>query len=115
MGSTSVGVATHDVNFMTYLGDSPGGFGWTHRGYTYNYLAMATVRRRDRCISTDHIFSDGDVVGVMVDCTGVPTLRLFLNGPEVYQVVVAGEVCGQVVFPAFYVNTAQLEIYQFDG
>jgi len=50
------------------------------------------------------------VVGVVVDCSGEPTLRFLVNGAEVHQMGVGEEGHGQVLFPAFCIYTAEIDI-----
>ena len=55
-------------------------------------------------------FRSGDLVGLMVDCTELPTLRFSLHGVQKHQLVVAQEEYGIVLFPAFNLGIAQIQI-----
>jgi len=46
-------------------------------------------------------FTVGDVIGLMLDCSGAPTLLLFVNGAQVQQMVMTTQVQGKILFPAF--------------
>jgi len=72
--------------------------GWTQHGVIGNGLVGIRVCYND---SDDWMFTTGDVVGLMVDCTAEPTLRFFVNGVQVHRVVVAQEGYGLVLYPAF--------------
>ena len=102
-------LATLDVDLSCSLGFGRGCFRcqWSQSGgYCSTLLGMDYIMggfaRR---------FGTGDVVGIMVDCIEVPTLRFFLNGVQVHRVVVAQEGYGQVLFPVFSLwNSGQIHI-----
>jgi hypothetical protein len=96
--STSIGLATFDMRFGKPLGCRRGSLGWTQLGVIGNGLPGTAVCYDGR---DDWMFTTGDVVGLMVDCTAEPTLRFFVNGVQVHRVVVAQESYGLVLFPAF--------------
>ena len=105
--NTMIGLATLDVDLSCSLGIGRGCFGWSQSGgYSSTLLgmdySMGGFARR---------FGTEDVVGIMVDCIEVPTLRYFLNGVQVHRVVVAQEGYGQVLFPALSLwNSGQIHI-----
>jgi hypothetical protein len=62
----------------------------------------------------------GDVVGLMVDCVELPTLRFFLNGVLVHQLGLFledfyQEDYGFVLYPAFFLDFAQIHITSNPG
>jgi hypothetical protein len=105
--STTVGLATQGLCFGKPLAQR-GCLGWTQLGNIGNGLPGSDdpiyTRNDVRCFipgRVDWMFTTGDVVGLMVDCTAEPTLRFFVNGVQVHRVVVAQESYGLVLFPAF--------------
>jgi hypothetical protein len=95
---TEFGLANLDMCFGKPLGWRRRCLGWTQHGVIGNGL----VGTADHCnIRDDCMFTTGDVVGLMVDCTAEPTLRFFVNGVQVHRVVVAQEGYGLVLFPVF--------------
>ena len=75
--NTFVGLATHDANHRRNF-HYP--LGWSRSGAIHGEVA-------------------GDVVGIMVDCTNVPTVRYFMNGKRVHQQEFTQEGHGQVFYP----------------
>ena len=73
---------------------------------------------RSRLLGIDRIygwgtefFESGDVVGMVVDCRKVPTLRFYVNGVQMLRLVIGQEGYGQVLFPAFSLaTTCQIHI-----
>jgi len=60
-------------------------------------------------------FRTGDVVGLMVDCVEMPTLRFFVNGVLVHQLGLRQEIYGNVLYPAFFLDFAQIHITSNPG
>ena len=60
-------------------------------------------------------FRTGDVVGLMVDCVEMPTLRFFMNGVLVHQLGLRQEDYGSILYPAFLLNFAQIHISSNPG
>jgi len=109
----TIGMATHDVDVTeSSLGWSQDGFGW----WSDDDSGKLTIHNSLRGISPDEgvccdsidfrfvsapRFTVGDVIGLMLDCSGAPTLLLFVNGAQVQQMVMTTQVQGKILFPAF--------------
>jgi len=91
-----------------FLGKKP--YGWCQNG---------GIHTRDGIINADNSkalrFRTGDVVGLMVDCVEMPTLRFFLNGVLVHQLGLLQEDYGSVLYPAFLLNFAQIRVASNPG
>ena len=109
-----IGMATHDVDLTKELGCGHDGFGWL----SHDDSGTLTIHNSLRGISPDvgdvelfprfncrfvdaPRFTVGDVIGLMLDCSGAPTLLLFVNGAQVQQMVMTTQVQGKMLFPAF--------------
>jgi len=97
--STTIGLATLDICFGKSLALQRGCLGWAQLGAIGSGLPGTAERFYGRVDA--RMFTTGDVVGLMVDCTAEPTLGFFVNGVQVHRVVVAQEGYGLVLFPAF--------------
>ena len=89
------------------------GYGWRQDGVIYIYptgFEDSQGFEDDNDNADDRRFKEGDVVGMMVDCTQGSTLRYFVNGVQVRRVMLAQERWGCVVFPAFTLCKAQIQI-----
>ena len=101
--SLIIGLAPHSVNVGSILGFGRGCLGWNWRGA----IISTGVQSKDFvhfCLGNQQMrlhFGIGDVLGLMVDCTEVPTLRFFKNGVEEKRMVVVKEGYGLVLYPAF--------------
>ena len=96
---TIIGLATHKVILGAVLGYGRGSLGWDQTGGITSAGIPGTESEfggGDR-----RKFGTNDVVGLMVDCTELPTLRFFVNGVQVYWVVVMQKGYGQYLYPAF--------------
>jgi len=109
-GNAAIGLATHDVRLHHRLGVTDNGCGWYSRGLTVSQTLRGFSEFKSACRLVNLKFRTGDMVGIMVDCREVPTVCLFMNGVQVCHVVVAQEGYGQVVYPAFCLHIAQIEI-----
>jgi len=103
----SVGLAIDDADLNIELGLIRGSLGWSPKGIIWGNLGtqmnvIAALELRS-VIDEDAAlkFSIGDVVGIMVDCTEVSTLRFFVNGGQAHWMLVTPDVQGQVLYPAF--------------
>ena len=100
---TVIGLAVRTVKVGNILGFGRGCLGW-HQGGGIN---SNRIQRKDMVnfsLGYQQMglnFGINDVVGLMVDCTDVPTLRFFKNGVQVHSMVVVKEGYGQVLYPAF--------------
>ena len=102
-GHVVIGLAPHSVNVGSILGFGRCCLGWNWRGaiisngiQSKDFVSFGLGYQQMRL----H-FGIGDVVGLMVDCTEVPTLRFFKNGVEEHRMVVVQEGYGRVLYPAF--------------
>ena len=98
---TCIGLANHDVNLNGFAWFPNGNIRSQLPGIAYDFDRDKQAVRRIRT---------GDVVGIMVDCTKVPTLRFFVNGIQVHQQEFTQEGHGQVLYPAFCLGNAQIFI-----
>ena len=55
-------------------------------------------------------FAAGDVVGVMLDCAGPATLRLFRNRAQVFEGPLGAEALGTRLHPALCLHDAEVHI-----
>ena len=107
-GHIRIGLATHGVDLTRGLGFASGGCAWCSGGgdgYLYSNLpGIPDVE------SAALGFTDGDRIGLLVDCTAAPTLRFFKNGAQVDEVIFTAEIHGEIVYPAFGLYTAEIDI-----
>jgi len=109
----TIGMATHDVDVTKELGCGHDGFGWWSVGDDSGHLIINHSLRRvspdegDDFPAYNHGYVDtpgftvGDVIGLMLDCSGTPTLLFFVNGAQVQQIIMTTQVQGKMLFPAF--------------
>ena len=104
-GHVIIGLAPHTVDVGSILGFGRCCLGWNWRGAIISN-EIQSQRKGFENFSLGYQqmglnFGIDDVVGLMVDCTEVPTLRFFKNGVEEHRMVVVREGYGQVLYPAF--------------
>jgi len=108
----TIGMATHDVDVTQTLGFGHDGFGWWSDDDSGKLVIHHSLRRVSPDEGRDHPslnqgfvdtpgFTEGDVIGLMLDCSGTPTLLFFVNGAQVQQMVMTQQVQGKMLFPAF--------------
>jgi len=109
---------------LTINNDVPVLPGWCPRHWLNGDHPTYAWRQDGRIYTPDGIKADnsdalkfrtGDVVGLMVDCVELPTLRFFLNGELVHQLGLLQEIYGHVLYPAFLLNFAQIHITSNPG
>jgi len=117
-----IGLGTHDVDLNRGLGSGHEGMCWCvisrGKGYLILHNSLRGISPDEGRVIPGHDyrvvsvpkFEDGDVVGIMVDCSEAPTLRLFVNGAQVRQMVMTQQMHGKVIFPAFALGDAQIDI-----
>jgi len=91
---------------FAWLGYAPGGFGWNVNGYIHSSLDGVVCACRIPGLEANA----GDRMGMMVDCSSEPTIRFFVNGCQVHHLCVGEEGYQERVFPAFYLQNAEMEI-----
>ena len=74
-------------------------------------------RDREICLKSFHPlspeFTTGDVLGLMIDCTGAPTLNLFVSRTKVLEIVYTPRYQGKVLFPVFKLcGNSEIKIFQ---
>ena len=92
-GHAVVGLAPHSVNVGSILGFGRCCLGW-HQGGGINSHGIQRKGFENFSLGYQQMglnFGIDDVVGLMVDCTEVPTLRFFKNGVEEHRMVVVKE------------------------
>ena len=109
----TIGMATHDVDVTDELGCDDDSFGWMSFGkdgglfFIRNSLRRVSPDEGDDFPAYNHGYVDtpgftvGDVIGLMLDCSGTPTLLFFVNGAQVQQIIMTTQVQGKMLFPAF--------------
>jgi len=93
----------HWNDYNDWLGGDQPTYAWRHDGWIFTPDGF----KGDNCALR---FKTGDVVGLMVDCVEMPTLRFFLNGELVHQLGLLQEIYGSVLYPAFFLNFDQIHI-----
>ena len=101
-GHTRIGLATREIDVNTCLGGSVGGWGWRPGGVN-KFPGVPTPKPIPQ-------YADGSVVGVMVDCSAAPTLRLFVDGQQVHQAALGPELLGKTIYPAVSLYNAEVSI-----
>ena len=113
-----IGITINDVPPMDLPG-IPTRFWLDYKQPTYGWVENGRIYTRDGIINADNSkasrFRTGDVVGLMVDCVEIPTLRFFLNGVLVRQLGLLQEDYGSVLYPAFLLNFAQIHVASNPG
>ena len=108
IGLASQGLVEHKVGFGgRWLGYAAGSFGWNVNGYIHSRLSGVLEIGR---FVPNLKANDGDRIGIMVDCSQEPTIRFFINGLQSHHLCVGEEGYFQLVFPAFYLLTPQINI-----
>ena len=100
-GKISIGLATCEVDLCYRLGVAYEGIGWRSCGRVLLGHGMGDTDFDHRCGLVAPIFTIGDVLGLMVDCSEAPMLIFFVNGAQVGEMVFAREVHGKLIFPVF--------------
>lgn len=95
-----IGIAAHDADSNSDLGDGWGSLAWTVIHSKMETLGvveshLSGVERSKRLAAL--IIKDGDKLGILVDCSAVPTVRFFKNRLCVHEIEMT-ETC--TVFPA---------------
>ena len=119
----TIGLATYSVDLTLGLGQGFEGLGWesnltqvggemfgfvsVHRSCLRNIFRGMSFQRdlSSVCVFT-HLpaFTEGDTIGMMVDCSGPSKLLFFVNGVMLHQEVMTSQMEGIVIFPAFQVD-----------
>ena len=114
-GSTiSIGLATHNVDLVVKLGYGRESIWWASCGLV-RLGGGTTGGYFDHMIREVETptFTTGDVLGLLVDCSGPPTLVFFKNGTQVRAIVFGLEMFGKVFFPCFHLFLdSEIEICQ---
>ena len=108
----SFGLATHDVDLDHPLGIYPYGCAWELSGGRVGclYSRLPGIVGTPWAGISALAYTDGDRIGIMVDCVETPTLRFFVNGIDVHHIVMSKEIWGKVVYPAFNLHNADFDI-----
>ena len=102
-----IGLATHEVTNPHSQILERASFAWFCNGEIWSHLPGISDDY-DEAKQSARRHRTGDVVGIMVDCTAEPQLRIFVNGVQVEWVAVAQDGFGQVLYPAFCLGNAQI-------
>ena len=98
-----------DFRPHNWLGEDQPTYAWSQDGWIYTPDGI-------KADNSDALkFRTGDMVGLMVDCVEMPTLRFYLNGELVHQLGLLREIYGHVLYPAFLLNFAQIHITSNPG
>lgn len=98
-----IGLATLETKLETFLGGGEGAWGWrSHQYYDTLHGVIPFLPRLE--------YTDGDLVGVEVNCESAPELRLFVNGREVFQGALGATAAGKVLYPAVSLIYSYTEI-----
>ena len=113
-GDISIGLATHYEELTDRrIGNGYEGIGWKSRGLLINDTISGINSFGGRFHRLSPGFTTGDVLGLMMDCKGAPTLLLFVNGTNVLEIVLRPQVWGRVLFPVFrLIGDSEIEIFQ---
>ena len=107
-GLIYVGLATHeDMNLGYSRGLGRASFYWFNNGEILSRLPGISDDF-DESKQSAWRHRTGDVVGIMVDCTAEPALRIFVNGVQVDWVVVTPDAHGHVLYPSFCLGNGQI-------
>ena len=113
-GDISIGLATHYEELTDRrIGNGYEGIGWKSRRLLMNDTISGINSFGGRFHRLSPGFTTGDVLGLMMDCRGAPTLLLFVNGTNVLEIVLRPQVWDRVLFPVFrLIGDSEIEIFQ---
>jgi len=110
----SIGLATHDQD-LTWRRLSNGyeGIGWRSGRLLIKDSLSGICSFGESFPPLSPEFTTGDVLGLMIDCTGAPTLNLFVNRTKVLEIVFTPRLQGKKLFPVFKLcGNSEIEIFQ---
>ena len=110
LSNVIVGLATHNEKHRAKLGFGSCSYGWLPDGFLMTSCRVIGQAYDNYDPRPALRFGNGDVVGIMIDCTELPTIRLFRNGEMVDCQPVIKVLYGQILFPAFNLTNGQIWI-----